>query len=447
MINYEVIHPSGVTVIYLQNLENEICNFIKSLLNQEEFNKLHIELLLTLKNGSTNDKAYKIISNASLSIKSSNALAGKLEDYVATHLKEMQACISSDQYIEIKVTFSNKESKEEHKSDNQDLTFIPVTPRYSFNQVILPEKLKSEIDEALNVIRFQNLIYKQWGFEKVDPIPKSVLNFYGPPGTGKTMCAHAIAHKLGKKLLALNYAEIESKYVGEAPKNLMKAFEIAKQQDCVMFFDEADSFLGKRIQNVTQGADQALNSLRSQMLILLEEHSGVVIFATNLVTNFDKAFESRILKHLKFDLPNEEARTAIIRSMLPDTLPFAAPFTDEEFKCLAEATDGLAGREIKNAILDALLVKATKEGENARFSCTDFEEAFKKRQKMLKDLKEEKSREKKEKILNALKRNPDVIEKAEDNSQSENKNQSGENGESAIEPPKETITDEKSITN
>lgn len=73
-----------------------------------------------------------------------------------------------------------------------------------------------------------------------------------------------------------------------------------------MFFDEADSFLGKRIQNVNQSADQALNSLRSQMLILLEEHSGVVIFATNLVSNFDKAFQSRILKHIKFDLPNEE---------------------------------------------------------------------------------------------------------------------------------------------
>lgn len=414
MINYEVGHPAGFTVAYLKLFETDLCKFMRSLLDQDLFNQLCVKLSLTLKKRSDKETVYMITTNASLSLKSSNAFAGKVEDYVSKLSVELNACIASDQYLEINLQFSNKDNKEDDtKTANNDLAFIPVTPRYSFNQVILPDKLKSEINEALNVIRFQNLIYQKWGFGKVDPVPKSVLNFYGPPGTGKTMCAHAIAQQLGKKLLALNYAEIESKYVGEAPKNLMKAFEIAKKEDCVMFFDEADSFLGKRIQNVTQGADQALNSLRSQMLILLEEHSGVVIFATNLVTNFDKAFESRILKHLKFDLPNKEARIAIIRSMLPEGLPLSAPFTDEEFKQLGEATEGLAGREIKNAILDALLGKATKDGENATFVFADFEETFQKRQKMLNDLKNEASREKKEKIINALKKNPEVLNKSE----------------------------------
>lgn len=414
MINYEVGHPAGFTVAYLKLFETDLCKFMRSLLDQDLFNQLCVKLLLTLKKRSDKETVYMITTNVSLSLKSSNAFAGKVEDYVSKLSVELNACIASDQYLEINLQFSNKDNKEDDtKTANNDLAFIPVTPRYSFNQVILPDKLKSEINEALNVIRFQNLIYQKWGFGKVDPVPKSVLNFYGPPGTGKTMCAHAIAQQLGKKLLALNYAEIESKYVGEAPKNLMKAFEIAKKEDCVMFFDEADSFLGKRIQNVTQGADQALNSLRSQMLILLEEHSGVVIFATNLVTNFDKAFESRILKHLKFDLPNKEARIAIIRSMLPEELPLSAPFTDEEFKQLGEATEGLAGREIKNAILDALLGKATKDGENATFVFADFEETFQKRQKMLNDLKNEASREKKEKIINALKKNPEVLNKSE----------------------------------
>ena len=110
--------------------------------------------------------------------------------------------------------------------------------------------------------------------------------------------------------------------MGDSAKNLMNAFNTAKEHNCVLFFDEADSFLGKRIQNVTQGADQALNSLRSQMLILLEEFEGVVIFATNLVSNFDQAFESRILKHIKFALPNEEARAVIINKMIPEHLPF-----------------------------------------------------------------------------------------------------------------------------
>ena len=159
-----------------------------------------------------------------------------------------------------------------------------------------------------------------------------------------------------------------------------------------MFFDEADSFLGKRIENVTQGADQALNSLRSQMLILLEEFSGVVLFATNLVTNFDKAFESRILKHIKFELPNEEARTRIISKMLPKQLPFSSKYSFEDLQLISKEAEGFSGREIKSAILETLLSKATKEEKNAMFEISDFVERFKiKKQEMIR-LKEEASK-------------------------------------------------------
>jgi hypothetical protein len=36
---------------------------------------------------------------------------------------------------------------------------------------------------------------------------------------------------------------------------------------------------------VTQGSEQAINSMRSQLLICLEAFSGAVIFSTNLVEN------------------------------------------------------------------------------------------------------------------------------------------------------------------
>ena len=123
----------------------------------------------------------------------------------------------------------------------------------------------------------------------------------------------------------------------------------------VLFFDEADSFLGKRIQNVSNSSDQAINSLRSQMLILLENFEGVVIFATNLADNYDKAFESRILKHIHFDLPTLENREAIINITIPSKVPFSAEINKEELcKKLAEISDGFSGREIKNAVLESL---------------------------------------------------------------------------------------------
>jgi len=307
--------------------------------------------------------------------------------------------------VEIKVSKKETPPKTENKAkeENKTVDFYPLKPRYNFSQIILDEKVKKEIFDAVKVIECKELIYNSWGFSAVDPIPRSILNFYGEPGTGKTMCAHAIANHLGKNILSLNYSEIESKFVGEAPKNLQKAFDVAKQTDSVLFFDEADSFLGKRIENVTQGADQALNSLRSQMLIQLEEFSGVVLFATNLVTNFDPAFESRILKHIRFELPNQEARAAIIKKMIPSKLPVNKPFTEEEYNKASALIDGFSGREIKGAILDLLLSKAEPNNPNICFCIEDVYDILSKKKKAKVELKAEEERRIKNKIEKKLK--------------------------------------------
>jgi ATP-dependent 26S proteasome regulatory subunit len=89
--------------------------------------------------------------------------------------------------------------------------------------------------------------------------------------------------------------------------------------------------------------------MRSQLLICLERHAGVVVFATNLVQNYDQAFETRV-RHIKFPMPDEKAREAIWQNHLPPQLPLAA---DMNTATLAMASHGFCGREIKNAVLDA----------------------------------------------------------------------------------------------
>lgn len=336
-------------------------------------------------------------------------LKKEINNFLLSKKEEFGKFLDDNIHFNVVLQFQNRIKTTEKKNNDYGQSkqdelpyYVPIEPRYDFSQIVLSDHIKQQIEEAINIIQYKDLIYNKWGFYEVDTIPKSVLNFYGPPGTGKTMCAHAISKKLGKKLLALNYAEIESKYVGDAPKNLQRAFEIATKEDCVLFFDEADSFLGKRINNVSQGADQALNSLRSQMLILLEEHSGIVIFATNLVSNFDKAFESRILRHIKLELPIKEARMRIIQKMIPTKLPLEKPLTDEELEQLGQITDGFSGREIKNAILDTLLSKATKDKENAIFIFDDFKNSFELKRDELETLKKEIDGDKKQKILDAM---------------------------------------------
>ncbi len=285
--------------------------------------------------------------------------AGKIQFvfFVGYQLKEIEKLLSEQK----------KNSRAEEKSR---LSIVPIEPKFSFSQVILPEETQKQIDDVVALLENMQKIYYDWGFSEIDPVPRSVINFWGAPGTGKTMTVHAIAKKLSKKLLILNYADIESKYVGEAPKNLVAAFDLAQKEDAIIFFDEADSFLGKRITNVDSGSEQSINSLRSQMLMKLEEFTGIVFFATNLHENYDRAFESRILKHVEFKLPDLKIREKIIKIKLPQMAPYdsSVRFLDGEFNpelisLLAEEIEGFSGRQIKNCVLEALVHAARRTPE------------------------------------------------------------------------------------
>lgn len=75
--------------------------------------------------------------------------------------------------------------------------------------------------------------------------PKGVL-FYGPPGTGKTLVARALANTCSKNGRKVSFfmrkgADILSKWVGEAERQLRLLFEQAKRMEpSIIFFDEID---------------------------------------------------------------------------------------------------------------------------------------------------------------------------------------------------------------
>ncbi len=108
--------------------------------------------------------------------------------------------------------------------------------------------------------------------------------------------------------------------------------------------------------------------------MLLEEFEGTVIFATNLMENYDTAFNSRILKHIKFELPNHRLRVDMIKKMIPQKTPKKeGEFSEGDIAELAEMSEGFSGREIKNAILNGIITSArTRE----YFSFEDAKKSF-----------------------------------------------------------------------
>jgi SpoVK/Ycf46/Vps4 family AAA+-type ATPase len=235
-----------------------------------------------------------------------------------------------------------------------------VIPERTFADVILPPATRRTLDEALAQVRNHTLIFNRWGLgERHASGLGLAFNFAGPPGTGKTICAEAIAHALGMKLLVVNYAEVESMWVGETPKNIVAAFRAATEQNAVLFFDEADAIAGRRSSGGGLPHMREANITVNVLLRELEEFNGVVIFATNLAANFDPAFERRIRTHVRFEMPGVDERERIWRVQVhPSKTPLAS---DVDFRVLAERYPA-SGGDIKNAVIKAAVAAAAEPG-------------------------------------------------------------------------------------
>ena len=253
----------------------------------------------------------------------------------------------------------NENNLNKKETQKPDMIFVPEEPKYSLDDIILPDSVKEQILDIADYAKNSKIVFEQWGLQKTHKYSKRLgINLYGASGTGKTMAAHAIARHLGRKILIVNYADIESKYVGETPKNIRKAFQVAKETHSILFFDEADAILSKRVTNMSSATDVSVNQTRSVMLMIMNEYQDFIIFATNFIENFDPAFMRRISMHVRFDLPDYECRKLLWKLYIPDTMP-----NDIDINEIASKYNGISGSDIANAVLMSAF-KAARHNEN-----------------------------------------------------------------------------------
>jgi SpoVK/Ycf46/Vps4 family AAA+-type ATPase len=162
-------------------------------------------------------------------------------------------------------------------------------------------------------------------------------------------------------LLLVRYAELESLWMGETPKNVAAIFRTARDEAAVLFFDEADAIASRRSTSPDSGFQRESNTVVSVLLQELEWYNGVVIFATNLAANFDPAFERRIRTHVLFTMPGPAERERIWRVQLHPRTPLDR---DVDFADLARRYD-VSGGDIRNAVLKAALAAAARPGPDS----------------------------------------------------------------------------------
>lgn len=235
---------------------------------------------------------------------------------------------------------------------------IKVNTIHTWDDLVLPLLILSQIQQITSAIRFRQVVYEEWGFETRLVLGKGLkLLFSGPSGTGKTMTAGVIAQDLGLDLYKIDLSCVVSKYIGETEKNLDRIFRAAQCSNAILFFDEADALFGKRSE-VKDAHDRYANIEVAYLLQKLEEHDGTVILATNLSKNIDEAFARRMHYVVRFPLPDATDRERLWRGMFPAQ----APLDDGiDFEFVASQFSFVGG-DIKNIVLDTAFRAASDGG-------------------------------------------------------------------------------------
>lgn len=284
----------------------------------------------------------------------SNPVWGFQGEYIAGTI---QGGTSDGQIIEVQWDNGRTNIYDLHKGNCKIdyLNNVPTPKKKAFGKkveldttklepLVIDPEVKIEIVALLQQHKHAKKIFDEWGLADVIEYGRGMtLMFWGPPGTGKTFGARCVAKALGKELLIIGAAEIQSSEPGGANRNIQQAFATAAEENKVLFIDECDSLIGNRAH-----LGMILSSEINTLLTEIEKSEGVVILATNRISDMDPALERRLSLIIEFPAPNFDQRVAIWKGLIPEKMPL---HSDVDINELSE--HDLTGGLIKNVVLQA----------------------------------------------------------------------------------------------
>jgi AAA+ superfamily predicted ATPase len=233
-----------------------------------------------------------------------------------------------------------------HSQQNFGKLAQRIEPTRTFDDLIVDDELKEQLQEVLIAIKHRNTVLKKGFAEKIGYGTGVSTLFYGDSGTGKTMAAEVIAGLLQVDLIKVDLASVVDKYIGETEKHLARIFDLAEADSGVLFFDEADALFGKR-SAVSDSKDRHANIEVAYLLQRLESYPGLVILATNNRGHLDDAFSRRFTFITRFNFPNVAVREQMWRRIWPQNIKLSQ---DIDFHALAKNAE-LTGANIRNISL------------------------------------------------------------------------------------------------
>jgi AAA+ superfamily predicted ATPase len=196
-----------------------------------------------------------------------------------------------------------------------------IETQLDWDDVVLHPDTLRQITEIEHWVRFNETLLGSWGMRKwVKPGFRAL--FHGPPGTGKTLTASLLGKYTNRPVFRIDLSRVVSKYIGETEKNLARLFDRAEHKSWILFFDEADALFGKRTE-IRDAHDKYANQEVAYLLQRIENHSGLLILATNQRGNIDEAFLRRFQAVIHFPMPRAEDRRNLWRRAFPSQIEVA----------------------------------------------------------------------------------------------------------------------------
>jgi len=270
------------------------------------------------------------------------------------------------------------------KLGRSDQLILNKKPNISWDMIAGLEDAKNAIEEAVVFpVKRPDLFPLGW--------PRGIL-FFGPPGCGKTLLAAAIATEIDASFYCVDSASVMSKWLGESEKNVANLFQNARKnaeegQPAIIFLDEIDSLVGKRVEEVG-GEVRTRNQFLKEMDGIIDKSNKIhvyVIGATNKPWILDEPFIRRFQKRIYVPLPDFEARLAMLRIQTKD-LRLA---DDVDLNELARRTESYTGSDMRDIAQSAHIDVVRELFENAdpndkeivprEITMLDFERALEKR--------------------------------------------------------------------
>lgn len=166
-----------------------------------------------------------------------------------------------------------------------------IAPKRNASTKFNPKLLNTDTDLTLLSERIKQL-----------PQHNFSLCLYGASGTGKSAFGEYLGNELAMPIIKKKCSDLLSMWVGGTEQNVAAAFEEGKENQAVLIFDEADSFLQDRSNAVRSWEVTQVNEMLTQM----ESYPYPFICTTNLMDSLDKASLRRFTFKVAYDYMTPE---------------------------------------------------------------------------------------------------------------------------------------------